>query len=83
MKKIVITAALMVAMIAANAQAKRNYWVVETIAPGTSIVKIYDLNNQLVSEKNAGRRIDITKKKERKMLNKMLVHVGKRYDSMG
>ncbi|MEI9919580.1 MAG: hypothetical protein WDO14_12345 [Bacteroidota bacterium] len=72
MKKMMITAALMVTIMVANAQEQKNYWVVETSAAGTSVVKIYDLNNQLVRQVDVGRRIDISRIKERKMLNRML-----------
>jgi len=68
-----LTAAILVTMInVANAQDAKNYWVVETSPAGKSIVRIYDINNKLVKESNVARRIDINKKRERKMLNKML-----------
>lgn len=72
MKTIIGTALLTLIMLSAGAQSKTNYWVVEsnTTSKG-SIVKIYDINNNLIKEQAVARRIDITKKKERKMLNKL------------
>lgn len=73
MKKLVMTAVLLTAFAAANAQDK-NYWVVETKGEhkDRSVVKIYDTNNNLITETNVARVIDINKRKERKKLNRML-----------
>ena len=71
MKKMMVTVAFMVTMVVANAQEK-NYWVVETDSAGRSVVKIYDVDNRLVSASTAERRINIHKKKERKMLSRMM-----------
>jgi len=69
MKKLMITAALMVTMVVAKAQ---NYWVVETDKTNVSVVKIYDSKDQLISESKLARRIDITKRKHRKRLDQMV-----------
>lgn len=67
-----ITVALVAAVVVANAQEGKNYWVVENDSSGRSLVRIYDGDNRLVSTSNVNRRINILKKKERKMLNKMV-----------
>ena len=67
MKKLMITAALMAAIVVAKAQ---NYWVVESNGTQNSIVKIYNADHQLVNEKKLDRRIDINKKRERRLLDK-------------
>jgi len=67
-----ITAALMVTLVVAKAQNTQSYWVVETEKEKGSIVKIYNSENQLISESKVARRIDVNKKKERKMLNKLV-----------
>jgi hypothetical protein len=69
MKKMMMTIGLVLSVAAAYSQ---NYWVVETDSARRSVVKIYNSENKLVSETAVTRRIDINKKKERKMLNKML-----------
>lgn len=82
MKKIVLTVALMVTMLAAKAQ---NFWVVETGTTNQSIVKIYNANNELLNEIKVERKINIRKKKERRALDKLakspnntLAYIGKR-----
>ena len=88
MKKIVMTMGLLLAVgatcLPAGEAFSQNYWVVETDKTNNSIVRIYNTEHQLVSESKAGRRIDITKKKERRMLDKLvkqneaLARIGKR-----
>lgn len=68
-----MTLGLMLTLAAGYSQ---NYWVVETDKKGTSVVKIYDAKNTLLSESKSSRRIDINKRKERKRLNRLL----KQYD---
>lgn len=73
MKKLTLIAILLTVFAGLHAQSKTNYWVVETEAKAkNSVVKIYDSNNNLVNESKADRVIDITKKKERRRLNKMV-----------
>lgn len=67
--KLMIAAFLIAASVSAKAQ---NYWVVETEKTGNSVVKIYDSGDKLVSTSQFQRRIDINRKRERKMLNKMV-----------
>jgi hypothetical protein len=68
---ILLTLLMVVVISIANAQ-ERKYWVVETAITGNSVVKIYDANHKLVKEMNADRRIDITRRRERKTLNRIL-----------
>ncbi len=67
--KTLMIAALMFIGFQLSAQ---NYWVVETGKEKTSVVKIYDSSNKLLSEQKFARRIDIKRKKERKLLDRML-----------
>lgn len=75
MKALVLTLTVLAAT-AAYGQKKETYWVVETEGKTAkqSIVRIYDVANNLVSEKTVDRLIDINKKKERRKLNRMLRH---------
>lgn len=57
-------------VLAGAAAFSQNYWVVETDKSKTTIVKIYNSDNQLVNEKKVDRRIDVNKKRERRMLDK-------------
>jgi len=73
MKTIIVTVMLVLVIAGANAQNKESYWVVESNSTDKkTIVKIYNTENKLVSEQNVERRIDIRKKKDRRMLNKMV-----------
>jgi hypothetical protein len=71
MRKFTLTLTLLTVFAGAYAQ---NYWVVETKGRATkeSIVKIYDVNNNIIRESKVNRLIDINKSKERKRLNRML-----------
>lgn len=73
MKKMTIIAFLLTAFTVANAQKKETYWVVETEGKmaKNSVVKIYGLANDLLNESKVDRVIDISKKKERRRLNRM------------
>ena len=68
MRKMIMTMGLVLTAAAAFSQ---NYWVVENEKRNVSIVKIYDSNNQLVSESRIEKRIDINKRKVRRMLYKL------------
>lgn len=76
MKKIVTAMGLVLASAAAILPAgkafSQNYWVVETNNNKTSIVKIYNESHQLVNEKKVERKIDINKRRERRMLNRLV-----------
>lgn len=56
------------------ATAQKGYWVVESNinTRNFSIVRIYDMNNQLVKETNLHRSLDITRSRDRRMLDRML-----------
>ena len=66
MKTMILTMGLVLTTAAAFSQ---NYWVVETSKENISIIKIYNSDNQLVSESKTEKRIDINKKKHRRMLD--------------
>lgn len=69
MKKMMITVGFVFAITIAYSQ---NFWVIENQATGPTIVKIYAADNTLVSEQKLKRRVDISRKRDRKMLNKMV-----------
>jgi hypothetical protein len=71
MKKMMMTIGLVLLVAAAYSQTSENYWVVETDSARRCVVKIYNSENKLVSETPVERRIDINKKKVRRMLNRM------------
>jgi hypothetical protein len=78
MKTFLLIALLATGFAGANAQKKDNYWVVETEGKSkNSMVKIYDSSNNLLTESKVDRVIDITRKKEKRRLNRML----KQHDS--
>lgn len=74
MRTTIMTVFFLAVCAAGFAQKKETYWVVEMEGKTAtySIVKIYDVANNLVTERRVDRAIDIHKKKERRRLNRML-----------
>lgn len=65
------------------AQQADNYWVVETnkFSKGQSIVRIYDRSSHLLHEETVGRSIDISRKRDKRYLNRKVVAITKESDS--
>lgn len=57
-----------------HADAQKGYWVVESNvnARNYTIVRMYDLNNQLIRETALHRKVEITRGRDRRMLDRML-----------
>jgi hypothetical protein len=71
MKSLAMVVVFVATVAAAKGQSK--YWVVETNShqKDRSIVRIYDANHNLISEASIDRAINLSNRRDRKMLNRM------------
>ena len=48
------------------------YWVIETnpASQGKTLIKVYDLSNTLIAEREVSRRVTLASKRDKRMLNR-------------
>ena len=73
-RRFLITCLFAGALTGSRAVAQPAYWVIESNinSKDKTIVRVYNLVEQLLAEKEIQRHVDITRKKDRKMLNKFV-----------